>query len=623
MAEARATRSQDERPAASGEGALAGVHEEELLGKAYDARLIRRLWVYVKPHWRRLALVLALIPLVTGAQLAQPWLLKVAIDQHIAVGELSGLAGIGALFVGALVLQLGATFGEVWLLQWLGVKSMNDLRMHLFRHVQALPQRYFDRVPLGRVMTRLTNDLENMTEMFAGGVVTMVADFATLAGIVAVMLWIDWQLALIAFAAVPILLVVVLVFRAKAREAFRTTRLLVARINAYLQENLSGMPVVQAFVREGFNRRVFDDVNGRYRDAYFQAIRFDAGLYAVVEMIGSVAVAAIVWWAGGQIVQGALTFGVLVAFIEYIQKFFIPIRDLSSKYTVMQSAMASAERVFALLDHETAPGASAGPVPARHRLEDRIAFEDVTFAYRENEPVLRGIDLTVRRGERVALVGATGSGKSTLVRLLTRMYELPEGADHGRITVDGTDVRDVDPRALRRLFAVVLQDPFLFRGTLASNVSLDDPEIGPERVAAAACRVRLDRVAARREGGLDAPVGERGANLSAGERQLVAFARALARDPEVLVLDEATASVDSDTEALIQEAVEELLEGRTAIVIAHRLSTIERVDRVVVMHHGRIVEEGTHEALLAKGGYYARLYELQYALPSGRARSAP
>ncbi|MDF1564641.1 MAG: ABC transporter ATP-binding protein [Deltaproteobacteria bacterium] len=588
---------------------LRGLEDEPVLGKAYDARLIRRLWRYVLPYRQRFALVMLLIPVASAAQLAQPYLLKIAIDEHIAVGKLEGLGLLAGALIAALVVQLMVTFAELYQLQALGVRSTNDLRMHVFSKVQRLPQRTFHQVPLGRLMTRMTNDIENITEMFAGGVVTMIADFVTLLGIVAVMLWIDWKLALISFAVVPPLAFLVNAFRLRAREAFRLTRSLVSRINTYLQENLSGMSVVQAFVREKHNLGVFRRLNGDYRDAYFLAIRYDALLYSVVEMIGSVAVAGIVWYAAGDIASGVLTFGVLVAFVEYIQKFFIPIRDLSAKYTVMQSAMASAERVFGLLDAEVAPGGALESLPP---LADALRFEGVSYSYDGRERVLRGVDLEVRKGERVALVGATGSGKSTLVRLLLRLYEPGGPLAQGTITFDGRDIRELDPRSLRSHFAVVLQDAFLFQGTLAENITLGEETFTPEEIAAAARGARVDALAARRSEGLQAAVDERGSNLSAGERQLVAFARALIRDPEILVLDEATASVDSETEALLQEAMETLLEDRTAIIIAHRLSTIERADRVVVLHQGRVVEEGPHAELLARGGYYARLYELQY-----------
>ena len=583
---------------------------EDQLGKAYDAQMLWRIWGYVRPYQRQFLSVFFLIPLAAGAQLVQPYLLKLAIDEHIAVGTLEGLGALALFFVGALAVQLLASFGQMYLLQALGVQAMNDLRVEVFRHTQRLPQRFFDRVPIGKTMTRMTSDVENIAEMFASGVVTMVADLVLLTGIIGVMLFIDWRLALISFAALPVLAVLVNRFRLKARVAFRETRAIVSHINAYLQENLSGMAVVQAFVREAHNQREFRALNGRYRDAWFDAIRYDALLYSIVEMIGSICVAGVVWYAGGEIVQGALSFGVLVAFVEYIQRFFIPIRDMSAKYTVMQSAMASAERVFGLLDEPTAPIPAEGA--AALALEDAITFDQVSFGYRPGDPVLREVSFEVKRGERVALVGATGSGKSTLIRLLTRLYELEEGPEAGQIRVDGEDLRALDVGALRHLFAVVLQDAYLFKGSIAENITLGDASIPLEAVQQAAKKVRLDRVIDRRELGLDAEVGERGAAMSSGERQLVAFARALVRDPEILILDEATASVDSETEALIQDAVEVLLEGRTAIVIAHRLSTIEKVDKVVVLHHGRVVEQGSHSELLALGGFYARLYELQY-----------
>ena len=593
-------------------GAAGGSRDEELLGKAYDGELLRRLWAFVAPHHGLVWSSLLLLPLVMGFDLLQPLILRWAIDDFIATGHAEGLWKPSLAFMGALVGQYTFNFAQTWATQALGQSAMKDLRLAVFRHVQDLGVAYFDRTPIGRVMTRMTNDIESLAEMFSSGFVLILADAVKLVAILVIMVRIDGQLTAMMLLVAPFLLLVARTFRTYVRDAFREIRTRTSRINAYLQEHLSGVRIVQLFARERFIADRFDELNVDYRAANHKAIRADSMLFAIVEALGTLALAALLWNAGGRISSGALTLGVLVAFVQYIDRLFAPIRDLSTKYTIMQSAMAAAERVFGLLDTDlrdcAASGAGAG-AEAEAEAEEAVIFSRVTFAYGDGAPVLHEVDLRVRRGETVAVVGATGSGKSTLVKLLTRLYELPP--EGGAIRIGGVDVRTLDRRALRRKVVAVSQDVFLFQGNIADNIALGDPGITRAHVEAAAQRVGLGRLLARREGGLDAPVGERGNALSAGERQLVAFARALVREPEVLVLDEATANVDPEAERLIEAGVVELMRGRTSIVIAHRLSTIERADRVVVLHRGKIVETGTHAELLALGGRYAALWKLQ------------
>ena len=585
-----------------------GGHDEDALGTAYDARLMRRLWAYVRPYPRLVLGSLALLPLITLVSLAQPWLFKVAIDEHVTPRRLDGLAWLGALFVAAMIAEHAVRFAQIYVMQLLGQGAMNDLRRDLYRHLLTRRAAFFDRQPVGRLMTRVLGDVESINEAFAAGLITIVGDFVTLVGIVVVMALLDARLTLLALCTSPVLFAVAWLFRDFIRNAFREVRTRIARLNAFSQEHLQGMKVVQLFARDRQVLAEFDQLNAAHRDANTTGIRYDAMLYAIVEALGSIAVAGLLWYAGGEIVRGAVTFGVLVAFIEYLQKFYTPIRDLSTKYTIMQQAMASAERIFSLLD---VAEPDAPVLPAAAPGADRAALAElrnVSFSYHRGDPVLQDVSLRVCPGQTLALVGATGSGKSTVIKLLARLYE----PDSGEIRFAGRDLRSIAAAEVRRRITVVPQDVFLFSGTVRDNVALWQ-ELPPGAVEAAAGRVGLDRALARRGRTLDDAVLERGANFSAGEKQLIAFARALARDPEMLVLDEATANVDPETERLIEEGLGELVRGRTTIVIAHRLSTIERADAILVLHKGRIVETGTHADLLRQAGVYARLYRLQYA----------
>ncbi|CAH2032394.1 ABC transporter ATP-binding protein [Trichlorobacter ammonificans] len=589
-----------------------GLHEDAIAGKAYDTRLLLRFLGHVRPYRLPVAGILLILPLVTFCRLAQPLLVKHAIDSAIVPGRLDLLAGPALLFLVLLLLESVLTWCEVYGLQAVGQRIMADLRTGLFNHLLRLPARWFDRTPAGGAVTRLTSDVEALGEMFAAGIITIVADLLLLAGIVGAMLWMAPALALVTFTVLPPLVIVAWLFRRNMRQAFREVRARLGKMNACLAEVTGGIAVVQAFGREREERQRFTALNEAHRDANMPVITWDASLYAVVEMFSSLAIALIIWYGGGQIVQGALTFGTLVAFIQYIEKFFGPIRDLSAKYGVMQGAMAAMERIFALLDEpeeegreETAPAPSSAVV----RREDIpfIEFRDVSFAYREGEPVLRNCNLTLRRGERVAVVGESGGGKTTITRLLNRMYELQSGA----ILLEGRDIREVSLEELRRRMALVPQEPFMFAESVRFNISLGDGA-AQQRVEQAAALVGADRFIERLPQGYDTVLAERGANLSLGERQLLSFARAVAFDPDLLVLDEATASVDSAAEELIQAGLKRLLAGRTALVIAHRLSTVRDADRIVVIRQGRLVEQGSHEALLAKGGEYSRLYCLQF-----------
>ncbi len=588
----------------------AGLHEDAIGGKAYDIRLLLRFLPYLKPYRLKLAGIMLILPLETLCRIAQPLVLKYAIDTAIVPGELEKLLTPALIFISLLVLDSLLVWIEVYGLQSLGQRVMSDIRESIFRHLLRLPTEWFDRTATGGVVTRVTSDVEALGEMFAAGIITIAGDLLLLAGIVAVMLWMDPQLSLVTFTVLPPLIFCAWLFRRNMRQAFREVRARLGRMNGHLAELLGGMAVVQSFGREAGEKERFSALNREHMKANMPVVTWDATLYAVVEMFSSVAIALIIWYGGGQTVSGAITFGTLVAFIQYIEKFFGPIRDLSAKYGVMQGSMAALERIFLLLDEKTEEGQGAVFEGQGSRVKGQgavIEFRNVSFFYRPGEPVIEDLSLSVRRGERVAIVGESGGGKTTLTRLITGMYALKQGA----ILLDGTDIQQIPLEELRKGISLVPQEAVIFAETIEFNICLGAPE-ARERVRLAAATVGADSFIEKLPDGYMTMLSERGGNLSAGERQLLSFARAVAFDPEILILDEATASVDSASEALIQEGVQRLLEGRTAIVIAHRLSTVRNADRIVVIKKGKIVEEGGHDELLTLKGEYSRLYCLQF-----------
>lgn len=598
----------DSKSAAIGSG-----FEEKELGEMSDWALMKRLWTYMKPYKWTFLVCLLLLPIVSGIQLLQPYLLQVAIDDYLVPQDLSGFEWIIGAFGATLVGRAGFSFLQFYLMQRAGQRALYDLRVEIFGHVQRLAVSFFHKNPIGRLMTRMTTDVESLQEALSSGMITMVGDLFTLAAIVVILLVLDWRLALVSFLVVPPLVLLTVFFRHFLRRAYRAIRVKIARLNAHLQESVTGMSIIQYFVRERVSADEYASINEEYRDANFRSIRYDAMLYAVVEAAGSVTVGAIIWYGSGQVLEGVVTLGVLVAFIEYMQKFFVPIRDLAQKYNLLQSAMASSERIFQLLDADEKIPQREQTIPVPEA-PITIEFDDVWFAYKEDEWVLRGVSFVIDVGEKVALVGHTGAGKTTIMNLLLRMHEI----DRGAIRVNGVDIRELDLQQWRDRFAVVLQDSFMFRGTLRENIELGAPDATQDEIERAAKTVRAHQLISRYRDGYEHTVRERGSNLSAGEKQLVSFARALVHDPQVLLLDEATANVDTETEALIQEAQEALLAKQTSLVIAHRLSTIRNADRILVLHRGELLEVGTHEELLERDGHYSKLYRLQYS-PSAAA----
>ncbi len=582
-------------------------HQEEALGKAYDARLMKRLLTYLHPYKKQVALGVTLLLLASALQIAMVFLLKVGIDKYIASQDGPGLALIAGAFAAAILVGFFIEYAQLYLTTWLGQRVQDDLRMQIFRHVQNLHMGYFDRTPVGRIVTRLTNDVNALNEMFSSGVVTVIGDIFMLSLIVSAMLYLNWTLALITFAALPLLVGATLIFRAKVRDVYRIVRTKLAQLNAFMQEHITGMTIVQLFNREMPTFTKFDGINHDLRSAHFRSIYYYAFFFPAVEIIGAISAGLLLYYGGLKIYQSALTFGGLVAFLQLVEKFYRPIRDLSEKYNILQASMASSERIFKLLD--TPPAITDQPeAMALSNVKGKIDFENVWFAYVENEWVLRDLSFSVNPGERVAIVGATGAGKTTVISLLFRFYEKQKGS----IRIDGVDVAEVKINDLRSHLGLVLQDVFLFTGDFAGNVRLRNNDISDEAVRQALHRVGYDRFLQKEEKRIHTEVKERGATLSTGQKQLLSFARALAFNPQILILDEATSSIDTETEQLIQKALEELLKGRTSIIIAHRLSTIEKADKIIVLHHGQVREIGRHAELLKKRGIYFKLYEMQY-----------
>jgi ATP-binding cassette, subfamily B, multidrug efflux pump len=610
------------------------MQEDEVLGKAYDARLMRRLLQYLRPYRRDVLLAFVAIILGACATLAQPYLIKIAIDRHIATRQLAGLGGLAVVYLVILVGAFASDYIQTWILQLTGQRIMFDLRMAIYSHLQRLDVRYYDRNPVGRLMTRVTSDVDVLNDLFTSGVITIFGDVFTLVGIMAVMVWMNWQLALVAFSVLPLIVVVTQWFRKNVRESYRVVRGLIARINAFLQENITGMMTVQLFRREALNFERFDHIDRLHRDANIESIFYYAVFYPAIEFVSTLASALIIWYGGGSVLHNTLTLGALVAFLQYSQRFFRPISDMSEKFNVLQSAMASSERIFKLLDEPVAIENPTRPTDRPASAAGHIVFDRVWFAYNQKlsttedtgdtegqkegrKPttageeanwVLRDVSFEVKPGQRIGIVGATGSGKTTLINLLLRFYDVGKG----RITVDGVDIRSLDLGELRGLFSLVLQDVHLFSGTIADNIRLGRESIDDAQVRRAAEAVHADAFIERLPDRYGSAVAERGATLSVGQKQLLSFARALAFDPRVLILDEATSSVDTETELLIRDALHVLMKGRTTIAIAHRLSTIQDMDNILVLHKGQVRESGTHQELLAQRGIYFKLFELQY-----------
>lgn len=589
------------------------LHEEEALGKAYDARLMRRLIHYLKPY--RLHVAGALLVLLLGSWMAiiGPWVTQRVIDEAIPAGDRALLIELITIYGAALVAGFVLEYLRALVTTWLGQSVMYDLRRQIFEKLQRADLRFYDRNPIGRLMTRITNDVETLNTLFSSGLVTVFGDIFTLAFIIGAMLMMNWRLALVSFSILPFVFYAAFLFRSRIRTAYRDIRVRVARINAFLQERITGVRVVQLFNREEADATRLAELNEDHLQAHLRSITYYALFFPVIQFFTALALALILWYGGLRMMDGFLTVGVIAAFLQYARRFFRPIQDLSEKYNLLQAAMASSERVFQLLDEEIDIQDPESPQVFPASGHGEIVFEDVWFAYghtEDGEPdwILRDVSFTIAPGEKVAIVGHTGAGKTTLINLLMRFYDV----QRGRILLDGVPIRNVRLLDLRERVGLVLQDVFLFSQDVAYNVRLGSPDITEKQMTAAAERSGAADFIARLPDGYDQTLGERGSTLSVGERQLVSFARALAFDPQIFVLDEATSSVDSEIEEKIEHATDQLLAGRTSLVIAHRLSTIQNADRIIVLHRGEVEEEGTHLELLAEGGLYAKLHELQF-----------
>lgn len=599
--------------------AVRQFHEEEAIGRTYDWQIARRLLRYLRPYVRALVPALLLTLLLNALRILQPKFTQYAIDWYIVPRQLAGLRWLALAFLGVLLLTFVLSYVQTVLLETVGQRVMYDLRSELYTKLQQQDVAYYDRTPVGRIMTRLTSDVDALNELFTSGVIDVLGDLVMIFAIAALMFWMDWRLTLVTLLTVPMLFAATMWFRRHARRGYDRVRTRLARINSFLQEHLSGAQIVQLFNREEKARAQFHELNDDYRRANIETIFYYAIFFPLVDLIGAIGTALIIWYGGWRVLgsapgEGALSLGALVAFIQYLQQLFQPIRDVSDKYNVLQAAVVASHRIFRTLDQPIA--VTSPPHPRKTgRARGKVEFNGVWFAYKEEEWVLRNVSFTIEPGQSVAIVGHTGSGKTTITNLLMRFYDV----QRGHVLLDGVDVRDWDLRDLRRNFAVVLQDVFLFSGTIESNIRLGRADISDDRVRWAAREVQAEQFIQRLPGGYQAEVRERGAGLSVGQKQLISFARALAFDPAILILDEATSSIDTETEQLIQRAIERVMRGRTSLVIAHRLSTIQNVDRIIVLHRGEIREQGTHQELLAQRGLYWRLYRLQYANRLGHA----
>ena len=581
--------------------------EEEVLGKAYDSRLMKRLLGYIRPYKYYVIFAILLNVVVAGLGPVRPLLTKIAIDDYIAKSDYHGLMIIGLLLFGSLLFQAFIQYFLTYYTQYLGQKILYDLRMQIFNHIQKLALKFFDKTPIGRIVTRATNDVEALGELFSSGIVMVFSDVFIILWILVFMFAMDVPLSLVTLSVLPVLIYGTFLFRKKVRERYRDVRLHLARLNSYMQEHVTGMSVVQIFNKEKDEFKKFSSINDDFRSANIKSIFYYAIFYPSVELLSSIAVGLIIWYGGGEVIRSTLTIGVLFAFIQYTEMFFRPIRDLSEKYNIMQTAMASSERIFKLLDNQTFIKNTENPARL-DTVKGSIEFKNVWFAYNSDEYVLKDMNFKINPGETVAIVGHTGAGKTSTINILTRFYDIQKG----NILLDGVDISTIDKQELRKHISLVLQDVFLFSGTIESNINLNNPDISFERVKKAAEIVGADKFIMELPDQYKEPVKERGATLSVGQKQLISFARALAYDPKILILDEATSSIDTETEILIKEAIEKLLVGRTAIVIAHRLSTIQNADKIIVLHKGEIRETGNHQQLLAKKGIYYKLYQLQY-----------
>ncbi len=581
--------------------------EEDVLSRKVDPQIMKRLLWFFKPYTKYIVVATVLSITISALPAVRPWLTKIAIDEKIMNKDYPGLQFIILIMLGTLVLQGIIQYGTTYLTSWIGQKIIYDLRKKIFAHIMSLDLKFFDRNPIGRIVTRVTGDVEVLFEVFSSGLVTVFGDIFLILWIVYFMFSLDYKLAFVTLSVLPVLIIATSIFRKRVRESYRRIRILIAKLNSYVQEHITGITIVQYFVKEKRTTDEFEKINRDHTEQNKKSVFYYAVFFPVVELIGAISAGLIIWYGGGQVVQNAVEIGVLISFVQYTEMFFRPIRELSEKYNILQTAMASSERIFALLDEKQ----QITDVPSPKHLSDikgNIEFKNVWFAYNDEDYVLRNVSFKINAGEKIAFVGATGAGKTTIINLLSRFYEV----NKGEITIDGINIKDISQSELRKNIGIVLQDVFLFSGDIRSNITLNNEGINDNSVNNAVNNVGLNSFIDSLPQKLHNPVNERGSTLSVGQKQLISFARALAYDPKILILDEATSSVDTNTEILIQNAIQKLIEGRTSIIIAHRLSTIQTCDKIIVMHKGEVKEMGTHQELLEKGGLYFKLYQLQY-----------